>query len=239
MICFALAYILAYVDFSAKAASDEFNNYRNPFFHLKSMFWFSIVGTVATGVFLVSLNNQHPFFATISAGFDQPVIRGFAIACSVTAILKSTLTAYKDNQFGPEGIYAFIQSKFVSACRNDSNHMCEKLLGKYKGKFGKDNDFVTFLDLIVTKQLRAVSYSDARKRDLQAQYDAVRALLPDVPSSNFARRAEIYDGMIRVALEFCPISHMHRSLRSRYQIIDPQPPKLVRLRNLLRAISTR
>ena len=232
LLCFALAYILAYVDFSTKATSDEFNNYRNPFFHFKSMIWFALVGTVATVVFLVSLNNQHPFFETISAGFTQPVIRGFTIACSVTAILKATLATYRDNQFGPEGIYAFIQGKFIAACRNDSNLTCLKLLDEYKGKFGKDNDFPNFLDQIVTRELRAVSYSEARKRDLRAQYDAVRALLPD-PASDLDRRAEIYDGMIRVALEFCPIRHMRRSLKTRYQTIDPQPSKLMRMRNLL------
>ena len=234
LLCFALAYTLAYVDFSTKAASDEFNNYRNPFFHFKSMIWFSIVGTVATVVFLVSLNNQHPFFETISAGFTQPVIRGFAIACSVTAILKATLTTYRDSQWGPEGIYAFIQGKFISACRNDSSLMCQKLLGEYKGKFGKDNDFPNFLDQIVTRELRAVPYSDARKRELRALYDNVRALLPDVPANDFALRAEIYASMIRAALEFCPMSHMRRSLKTRCQTIDPQPSKLMRIRNFLR-----
>jgi hypothetical protein len=235
IICYFTSYVLAAVDFVMKAAADEFSNYKNPFYQLKSMVWFATIGAVCTLVYFASIDNRHAFFETISWGFSNLPVRGFAIGCTVTAILKSTFTTFRESQIGLEGLYAFVQGRVIAACRRDSGFYCWKLRERYKGKFRNDEGFLDFMDPIVDSEFRALTYSDARKKQLRDQYDSVRDLLrtADQATLGLDRRSEIYDSLVKVALDFCPIRHIERSLKSRDALINRTPTRWERLRTSL------
>ena len=219
-VCFFTTYLLAAVDFIQKSAADEFSNFRNPLSHPKSIIWFALIGIVGTIFYLVSLTTDNAFFQTITWGATQPIVRGFAVAGMVTAILRSTLTTYKDSQVGFDGLYAFIQKRFIAACRRDFDLLRLQLCHSFKGKFRDDSDFPNFLNTIVDSEYRALSFSEARRKELRDQYDAARRLLDATSTNELEKRSAIYDSMISVAFSICPISHLRRGLRGRLRVLD-------------------
>jgi hypothetical protein len=235
-LCFGIAFLLTYQDFSVRIDADSYSNFINPLFHWKSLFWFALIGSIAMSTFVMSLHLQGAFFETISLGQSQPIIRGFLIGFVIVAILKSSFMNMKESrELGIGALYYFIQGKFLQTCRRDSVLKRSRLVDQYTGRFGSDDSFVEFLSSILESEIRALPYTEKRKNDLREPFESVRKLLQT--ADTVEKRTALYDRLLDTSLVVCSVAHMHKLLRRRLAArnhpSDPQSQGPGFLRRLL------